>query len=91
MALNAFLLEVPDAVYLKRYYGQNTHGHWQTPSEHERKALLIAETRNVFGDQAMANQVIGCLEQVYACPKTTCERFYRYVKRFIPEWVLRRR
>lgn len=91
MALKAFMVEVPGAVYLKRYYAANTHGHWQPLTAAQRKALLVAEIHNVFGEQPLAEQVIGCLEQVTACPETTCERIYAYAKRFIPEWLLRRR
>lgn len=91
LALSAFLVEVPEAIYLKRYYAENTHGQWQPLSEQERKSLLIAEIRRVFGGQEKTEQVIACLEQIYACPKTTCERIYDYARRYIPGWILRRR
>lgn len=83
MALSAFLLEVPDAVYLKCYHSHNTHTDWNPLSEQQRKVLLEKEIRNVFGKQQVSEQVTGYMEQIYACPKTTCEKFYIFLKRFL--------
>ena len=65
MALAAYLLEVPDAVYFKIYHAGNTHSSWKYPQPLERKAQLTAEIRNVLGVQESAERAISLLDQKY--------------------------
>lgn len=99
MALTGFLLEVPDAVYTKHYYKGSTSDGWLLIEE-EYKSQLITECRNVFSDQEFCEQAIGLVEQVSHFPRhchsqhaesnTICVRLCRYMRRFIPVWILRR-
>lgn len=96
MALSAFLLEVPEAIYTKRYHGKNTHTQWQTPSTEERKAQLIHQIKDVSEDHDTAETILVYLEQVYACLEKSasenhtsrCEKFCNYLRRLKPTWIL---
>ncbi len=49
IALEAHLVEVPEAVYLKRYHGGNTHGRWPALEGEERRAVKEREIRRRLG------------------------------------------
>ncbi|MEN9316988.1 MAG: hypothetical protein RIS35_3381 [Pseudomonadota bacterium] len=63
MALRRHLLHVPEAVYLKRYHAQNTHGHWTPPTGAQRRLEMIERVRQAFPDEREAAPVIGFIDQ----------------------------
>lgn len=65
MALSAHLIEVPDAMYLKRYHAGNTHDLWSEPALEDRKTQLITEIRRVLGNNKNAELAINRLNQKY--------------------------
>jgi len=98
MALTTFMLEVPDAVYTKRYHPNNTHTRWQLPSHEERKFQLATQVRNVFDDVEITQQIIAYLEQIYPCsippsppppsptpPESRCVRLCRYLRGLVTQ------
>ena len=49
IALTGHLVEVPEAVYVKRYHSGNTHGEWSHLTERERYEVKAAEIRRRLG------------------------------------------
>ena len=45
IALCGHLVEVPEAVYVKRYHADNTHAGWSLLTESERREAKVAEIR----------------------------------------------
>ncbi len=48
LALTAHLIEVPDAVYIKRYHADNTHSDWTQLTPEERRTALEDQVRQRF-------------------------------------------
>ena len=63
MALSAFLVDAPEAVYYKRYHEGNTHGSWAPPTPGQRRAQLVGEIRKALEDKEDADRAIAFLEQ----------------------------
>lgn len=63
IALASHLVEVPDALYIKRYHERNTHGSWAPLTPSQRRAAKLAEIRRRLchnpGARAEALRLLG--------------------------------
>ncbi len=87
IALKTYMLEVPDAIYTKRYYSHSTHSRWKILSAQEHKNILDSEIRNVLGDQDIVDHALAFLDRTYIHHQLSrCQRICGYTSRLISKY-----
>ncbi len=89
LALISHLIEVPQAIYVKRYHSRNTHTQWRQLTGAERKVALMREVQLRLGNNHPALRELSLprwhprVWHQYVCKKS----LKKYLRKVIPNFL----